>query len=145
MILTLVLTIVLAVVVIALATYATAGLATSEITTERNESNAVTSAGLSWYIEELQSKRIEPSDPTACDDGVTLPTPAPVIVPVGALPANGLSVEIGCESIGEIGFHPAVRLTALGTTLQGTTRSIEVVAQVPRSQYTVQIYTWTAD
>lgn len=146
LVLTLILTVILAIVVIALATYATTGLATSQVTTNRTESNSVTSAGMSWYLEELQAKRAmaRPEDSSFCDNG-TPPTPPPIIAPPSVLPNIGASVAISCELIDEIGNHPTVRLTAVGLTAEGTQRSIEVIAQVPRSQYTIQIYSWDAD
>lgn len=146
LILTLILTVVLAVVTIALATYATTGLATSEITTNRTESSAVASAGMSWYLEELQAKRVgaRPEQPTECDDGSS-PTPPPVAPPTQVLPGIGATVQITCELITEIGFHPTVRLTAVGLTAEGMQRSIVAIVQVPRSQNTLQIYSWDAD
>lgn len=139
LVLTLVLTVVLSLVIIALATYAMTGLKTSPVTTRRTESNAVTSAGLAFYIEELASKRIEPSTAVECT------TTAQYSVPLGVLPPNGLSVEIHCDSTRQVGFHPTYQLVATGRTTDGTERSVVVVAQVPRKQYTVQVYSWTPD
>lgn len=138
LILTLILTVVLALIVLALATYATTGLATSEVTDGRNESNAVVSAGLTWYLEELSREDVlRPDDPLDC----SMPAPPPTAVPAGILPA-GAKVEVSCTTVAEVGNHPTVELLGVATTANGTTRTVKVVAQVPRDQNTVQVRSW---
>lgn len=136
LILTLMLTVILAIVVLALASWSIAGLKTSKVTTERNRSNAITSSSITWVVEEFAAKRVQPQiDCTAVDTVIP--------VPAGVAPSGNTSVL--CSPLPDIGFHPAVKLSALGTTADGTERTISVVAQVPREQYTVQVRSWTAD
>jgi len=140
LIFTLILTVALAVVALAIASFAATGLQTSKVTTSRTQSNAVTSAGLTWYLEELSAKRIGPENTAWCDQpGVT------VTVPAGVLPSAGASVDVTCTTQPEIGFHPTILLSAVGTIADGTRRPIEVVVQVPRADYAAHINSWSAD
>lgn len=135
LILTLLLTVVLAAVVLALGTYAATGLTTSRVTTERTESNAAASSGLSYVIEELAKKQIAPE--SDCD-GV-------IPVPAGVVSSTGATVTIVCATQAEIDNHPTLLLTSTGITADGTERVIEAVVQVPRTQYSVQVHSWSAD
>ncbi len=139
LILTLLLTVVLAVIVLALATYAAAGLATSRVTTQRTESNAVATDGLTWAIEEFAKKTLVPENDAHC-----AATPVALSPPSGLLDA-GSTVALTCTRQADIDDHPTVLLTADATLASGTNRTIEVVLQVPAAQRTTQVHSWVAD
>lgn len=134
LVLTLLLTVVLAAIVMMLATYATTGLTTSRITTDRTESNAAATAGLTWAIEEFAKKQIVPEDPADCDS-------APVTLPIPAGLADGVQVTCTTEAM-SAGSNPQVRLEATAPTARGGTRTIEVLLEVPAQQYTTQVNSW---
>ncbi len=136
LILTMIFTIVLALIVIAMAAFATTGLKTSNVTTERTESNAATSSALVWVIDALAEKSVRP-DLDCSELGPD------IAAPVNLLAAA--SATVTCTTQPDIDFHPTVLLTASGTTADGTQRQIEVVVQVPRADYTVQVRSWTVD
>jgi hypothetical protein len=140
LIITLILTVVLSVVVLAIATFAATGLRTSNVTTERTESNAVTASGLTWYIEELTAKRVTPDDLAWCSSSGVSNT-----VPSGVLSESGAGVVVECTTQALLEGHPTVLLSASGVTAAGTTRHIDTVVQVPLREYTSQIRSWTVD
>lgn len=145
LVLVLLLTVVLAIVALALAGFATVGLKTSNVATQRTESNSVASAGMFYVIEELSKKNIRTDTGTPGLD-CSSPTPLLLSVPPSVLPDAGSSITIECTLLPvEIDNHPTVELNAVGVTPEGVTRRIDVVAQVPRDDYTVQVYSWTAD
>jgi hypothetical protein len=134
LVITMLLTLVLAAIVLALASYAMVGVKTSKVTTERTESNAVSSSAVNWVIEEFAAKRLRPDLDCAVPDSV-------IAVPAGVSPSGTTSVT--CTPQPEIGFHPTVLLDAVGTTATGMDRPINVLVQVPRDQYTIQVRSWT--
>jgi Tfp pilus assembly protein PilX len=132
LVLAMVLTLVLAFVTIAIARYATVGLATSQTTSHRTRSNAAASAALQWAIDEFAAKRLYPGvDCTTADTTIA--------VPAAALPYG--SVTLTCGPSDEVGNHPTVDLTAIAT-VDGVTRTIDVLLQVPRDTYNAQIRSW---
>jgi len=135
LVLTLVLTVILAVVVLAIARYVTTGLQASEVTTERTETNAAASAALTWVIEEFSAKRLQPAADCSAYDTV-------LAVPAGVAPTGTTTVT--CSPLDEIGNHPAVELLAT-TTIGGVTRTIEVMLQVPLTDYNAQVRSWDAN
>lgn len=141
LVLTLILTTVLAVIVLALATYAVTGLRTSDVTTARTQNGTVTGAALDWYLEQLSNLSIEPSDqhPSLCPDAGTPPLQ---VVPVGVLAPYGQTATIECTSVRNIGFHPTFRLVANAVTVDGKQRTTEVIVQLPYDQRVAQIHSW---
>ncbi|MEQ8436298.1 MAG: hypothetical protein RIB65_02330 [Ilumatobacter fluminis] len=135
LVLTLLLTIVLAAIVLALATYAATGLRTSKVTAERTESNADASSAMTWAIEQFAKKQIKPEDSTCDDPLVGFEPPSGFVV--------GSTVTLACERAPlSDGNNPQVVLRSVAETADGTSRSIEVLLEVPAAQYTTQVNSW---
>lgn len=133
--LTLILVVVLALVVVAIADFAVTGLRTSEVSTRRTESNMDASAAITWVIEEFSAKRLVPSvDCTAPDTSIA--------VPPGVAP--GATVAVTCNPSDEADNYPAVDLVAVASSPEAT-RRIEVLLQVPRTDFNAQVRTWDVD
>ena len=124
--------------VLALATFATTGLKTSRVTTDLTEANAAASAGANWAIEELAKKQIAPENTVDCDA-----TPVDLGAPAGLFGSEIAALDVTCTTQAEIDDHPVVLLTAVATTVDGMTRTVDAVIQVPRADYTAQVHSWT--
>jgi Tfp pilus assembly protein PilX len=71
LVLALVLTVVLSIIVLGLATYVSTGLRTSKVSTDRTETTAAATAGIYFVVERLST-----SSPFACDAAFAVPTAA---------------------------------------------------------------------
>jgi Tfp pilus assembly protein PilX len=133
LILTLVLSVVLSLVVIGLATFAATGLATSDVTTERNAVVASATAAVQYEIEELAHKRSEP-----CSDADTqIPLP-------GALAINDASLTLWCRPAGWFDGHPAAVLEATASNPQ-TSVTVSALVEVPRGKWRADVVGWSVD
>lgn len=120
LILSLILTVVLAVIVIAIAGFVTVGLKTSRVTDHRNETNADGAAVITWAMEEFRAGTF---DLTSCGPNPGLDIPVP-----GVIAVNGATTTLRCETTTAAGSFPIVYLRATASD-GGTTRSVEAVAQ----------------
>lgn len=98
LVLALVLTVVLSLVVVGLATYVSTGLRTSEVSTERTETTAAATAGLYFVVERLST-----TDPIACD--------ASFGVPASATPGD-IGVTVACEKVSTTESPAVYRLSS---------------------------------
>lgn len=130
LVLTLLLTVVLSVVVLALATYSTVGLATSRVTTDRSRGNAAASAALTWVIEELAAKRLTVDE---CDGGtITFPS---------GLIDDGTATTVTCSPGAEVNDSPTVALA--GRAVGGVETRIVAEIQLPGDRYEAPVLSWT--
>jgi hypothetical protein len=132
LVLTILLTVVLAAIVLALATYSIAGLRSSDITTQRIEDDVAMTNAVNWAVEEFAAKHLLPDD--ACGESPTV-----IDIPNGLVDGAGLACEQEVES--EAG-HPQVRLIATVTSASGQERFSEVVLEVPIMSFEAHIRSW---
>jgi hypothetical protein len=139
LILTLILTVVMAVIGIALARYASVGLRTSGITDLRSETNADGAAVVTWAMEELRFGNLDVA--VDCPSGgktIDLTSEGPINV-------NGSVVQLTCSSDAATGAFPVVTLSATATK-NGVTREVLAVAQVaPPPDMAVRALDWSVD
>jgi hypothetical protein len=120
LVLTLILTVVLGAVVIALAGFATVGLRTSHITDSRSETNADGAAAITWAMEAFRDTSLSLTD---CGQG----SASALIVP-SAIAVNGSTITLTCEVTAPDGAFPVVHLRATAQN-DGSQRNVEAVAQ----------------
>lgn len=139
LILTLLLTTILALVVIALAQYASTGLKTSDVASLRTETNFDAASAASWAIEELAKKQLDP-------DADCAPAPSTSVVPVPAgLVPNGYTVSLTCAQTTPIAGEPVVHLISTVTDGAGVRRFVETTVEVPRYTHGARIADWRVD
>lgn len=139
LVLTLVFTVILAAVVIAIANFATTGLKTSSVATLRTDTNADASATVSWAIEQFAKKQLQPD--ADCGDA---PVSLPITIPSGLLP-NGYTATLTCAQTTPIATEPVVHLVASVTPSSGITRIVEATVEVPQFTHGARIADWRVD
>ncbi|MDW3215415.1 MAG: hypothetical protein R8G01_15545 [Ilumatobacteraceae bacterium] len=139
LVLTLVFTVILAVVVIAIANFATTGLKTSSVATQRTDTNADASATMSWAIEQFSKKQLLPD--ADCGDA---PASQPIVVPTALLP-NGYTATLTCSQTTPIATEPMVHLVARVTPSGGAPRTVEATVEVPKYTHGARIADWRVD
>lgn len=137
LVLTLILVTVMAVVVIALAQYVTVGLRTSNVASERTETNADAANAVNWAIEEFAKKQLRPDD--SCG---AAPAYLAISVPSG-LASNGTTLSLECAQTNPITGEPVVHLIATSTGDQE--RMIQATVEVPRYSHGARISDWRVD
>lgn len=137
LVLTLILITVMAVVVIALAQYVTVGLKTSDVASERTETNADAANAMNWAIEQFAKKQLRPDD--SCGEA---PTYAGISVPAG-LASNGTALSLECAQTNPITGEPVVHLIVMSTGVQE--RMIQATVEVPRYSHGARISDWRVD
>lgn len=137
LVLTLVLVMVMAVIVMALARYVTVGLKTSDVASERTETNADASNVMNWAIEEFAKKQLQPDD-----DCGAAPDYLPITVP-GGLASNGSTTTLECAQTNPITGEPVVHLVAASNGMQ--TRVVEATIEVPRYSHGARVSDWRVD
>lgn len=130
MVLTLVLTTVLALVAIGLSTYVITALQASRVTDERTRYSAASAAALHWQIEELTTKRSLP-----CTSTSTISVPAPVA-------AEAEAVVLTCTPGPVLDGHPTVVLTSVASSDRGPVAEIVTRVQVPVMSYEAHVIAW---
>lgn len=120
LVLTLILTVVLAAVVIALAGFVTVGLRTSKVTDARSQTNADAAAAVTWAMEGFRTSSRTMSSCTGLSNVETVPN---------AVAVNGSAVTLQCEVTAPSGAFPVVHLVAIATR-NNVRRNVEAVAQV---------------
>jgi Tfp pilus assembly protein PilX len=130
MVLTLVLTTVLALIAIGLSTYVMTALRASRVTDERTRYSAASAAALQWQIEEMTTKRSVP-----CASPQTITVPAPVV-------ADARSVSLSCVPGSALDGHPTVVLTSVASSAQGPVTEIVARVQVPVMSYETHVIAW---
>ena len=139
LVLTLILTVVMSVIVLAVASYATVGLTTSAVASERTETNADSSNVMSWAIEQFAKKQFRPEDPADCADA---PAYASIVPPPG-LATNGSTTTLQCARTNPMNGEPVVHLIARSTGTQ--TRVVEATVEVPQYTHGARISDWRVD
>ena len=139
LVLTLILTMVMSVIVLAVASYATVGLRTSAVASERTETNADSSNVMSWAIEQFAKKQFRPEDPADCDDAPAYAS----IVPPPELATNGSTTTLQCARTNAMNGEPVVHLIARSTGSQ--TRVVEATLVVPQYTHGARISDWRVD
>ncbi len=139
MILTLVFTVILASVILAMANYATTGLATSDVPTYRTDTNFDASSTVTWAIEELTKKQLTPD----ADCGYA-PAYDPIPLPSGLVP-NGYSAALTCAQTTPITGEPVVHLISTVTSASGSSRFVEATIEVPRYVHDARVADWRVD
>ena len=137
LVLTLLLVTVMAVVVIALAQYVTVGLKTSDVASERTETNADAASAMNWAIEQFAKKQLRPDD--SCGEA---PAYAGITVPAG-LASNGTALSLECAQTNPITGEPVVHLVAMSTGVQD--RMIQATVEVPRYSHGARVSDWRVD
>lgn len=137
LVLTLILVTVMAVIVIALAQYVTVALATSDVASERTETNADAASAMNWAIEEFAKKQLRPDD--SCG---AAPAYAEISVPSG-LATNGTALTLECAQTTPITGEPVVHLVA--TSAGAQERVIEATVEVPRYSHGARVSDWRVD
>jgi hypothetical protein len=137
LVLTLILVTVMAVVVIALAQYVTVALTTSDVASERTETNADAASAMNWAIEQFAKKQLRPDD--SCG---AAPSYLSIAVPSG-LASNGTAVTLECRQTNPITGEPVVHLVAMSTGVQE--RMIQATIEVPRYSHGARISDWRVD
>jgi Tfp pilus assembly protein PilX len=138
LVLTLVFTVVLAVVVLALAEYATVGLRTSRAATMRTETTADASSAVSWAIERFAKKELTPA--VDCDKA---PYYREITLPAGLLSA-GVTVDLTCAETTPMTGEPVIHLIAV-TTSGPSTRTVEATVEVPSYLHGARVADWRVD
>lgn len=139
LVLTLILTVVMSMIVLGVSSYATVGLRTSEVASERTETNADSSNVMSWAIEQFAKKQFRPEDPADCADA---PAYASIVPPPG-LATNGSTTTLECARTNPINGEPVVHLIARSTGTQ--TRVVETTLEVPQYTHGARISDWRVD
>lgn len=138
LVITLVLSVILAVLVLALANFVTVGLRTSDVASERTESNADASAVMSWAVEQFAKKQLTPGgDCGEAPTYVTIPT-----VPA-SLSVNGSTTTLECAQTNPITGESAVHLIARSTGVQA--RVVEATVLVPLYSHGARVADWRVD
>ena len=137
LVLTLILVTVMAVVVVALASYVTVGLKTSDVASERTETNADAANVMNWAIEQFAKKQLRPDD-----DCGEAPGYLPIVSP-GGLASNGSSTTLQCAQTTPITGEPVVHLVA--RSIGDQTRVIETTVEVPRYSHGARVSDWRVD
>lgn len=118
LVLTLIFTVVLAVIALALAQYAAVGTGTSSTTDLRSETNADAAATVTWAMEAFRVGDLTTDNCLVATD-ITPTTPTNV---------NGSSVTLTCFSTAPTGYYPIVQLEAVAVK-EGVTRRVQAVVQ----------------
>jgi Tfp pilus assembly protein PilX len=137
LVLTLILTVVLAALVIVLAQYATTGLKTSAVTDARTATNADGAAAINWAIEELVAGRLGES---GCADA---PASHELSEPSGVVPSR-LDVTLTCSNADPVGDHPTFKFVALTTNAEQE-RRVEAVVEFDAATSAVRTVDWEVD
>lgn len=136
LVITLMLTVILAVVVLALARYVTTGLRTSDTATVRTDTNFDASNVMNWAIEEFSKKNLRPED---CGE-------APAYVELNGfssdLTTNGSTTKLECAQTLP-SAEPVVHLIA--TSVSDQTRVVEATLTVPRYAPGARVSDWRVD
>lgn len=130
MVLTLVLTTVLALIAIGLSTYVITAMRASRVTDERTRYSAASSAALQWHIEEMTTKRALP-----CASSATIDVPAPVA-------SDAAAVSLTCAPGPALDGHPTVILTSVASSGSGPVAQVVARVQVPVMSYEAHVITW---
>jgi hypothetical protein len=133
----LILVVVMSAIVVALASYVTVGLRTSDVASGRTESNADSANVMNWAIEQFAKKQLRPDD--SCGDA---PTYLTIPVPIGLL-LNGSTTTLVCAQTNPIAGEPIVHLVATSTGVQ--TRVVEATIEVPRYTHGARVADWRVD
>jgi Tfp pilus assembly protein PilX len=131
LVLAIVLTSVLAIVAISIATYVATGLRNSNAVSDRLGADTAAAAGLDFWIEELAHKRATPCT-----------APTPITVPPGL--AGGSTVTATCTPTTPVEGHPTVIITVEALTPADVRGRIVATVQVPAFDYTTRILDWTS-
>lgn len=126
LVLTLILTVVMGTIVLAIAGYATAGLRASGVTTDRILSNADASNAASWVVEEFAKRTIDPSD--VCTDAALYSEYAEISIPASVV-RNGTTVTARCGRATDFEIYRTYHLVVESHGLQ--TRTVEALVEVP--------------
>jgi hypothetical protein len=138
LVLTLIFTVVLAFVVLALAEYAGTGLRTSRVATMRTETTADASSAVSWAIERFAKKELTP-------DGACFEAPSYKEIPLpGGLLSVGVTVELRCAETTPMTGEPVIHLIA-ETHSGPSTRTVEATVEVPSYLHGARVADWRVD
>lgn len=144
LILTLVFTVVLAVIVLALANYVAVGLRTSDTTDLRSETNADGAAVVTWAMEEFRLGNLDVSADCPSNDPMA-GTPIPLSAVDSSINVNGSELELFCSTRVATGSFPVITLAATATK-DGVRREVLAVAQIaPPPQSAVRALDWSVD
>lgn len=131
LVLAIILTAVLAVVAISVATYVATGLRNSNAVAERLEASAAAEAGLDYWIEELTHKRAMPCT-----------VAGPITVPSAV--ASGSEITGTCTPREQVHGHPTVIITVDAVSPTDVRSRVVATVQVPVSDYTTRILDWSS-
>lgn len=135
LVLTLLLTVVLATIALALATYATAGARASRVTTELTQDNVAATGAITWAIEEFAAKRLTP-DGDCAQEAVGLDLPAGLV--------DGVDLTCAIADDSALG-NPQVLLEAGSAGRRTSRNAVSALVEVPTQQYLAQVNAWSAD
>ena len=138
LVLTLIFTVVLAFIVLALAEYAGTGLRTSRVATMRTETTADASSAVSWAVERFAKKELTP-------DADCLEAPNYKDIPLpGGLLTVGVTVELRCAETTPMTGEPVIHLIA-ETHSGPSTRTVEATVEVPSYLHGARVADWRVD
>jgi Tfp pilus assembly protein PilX len=129
--LTIILTSVLAIVAISIATYVTTGLRNSNAVSDRLEASMAAEAGFDYWIEELTHKRVMPCS-----------TSGPITIPSGI--AGASTVTGTCVPVTPIEGHSTVIISVEALTTAEVRSRVVATVQVPALDYTTRIVDWSS-
>jgi Tfp pilus assembly protein PilX len=129
--LTIILTSVLAIVAISIATYVATGLRNSNAVSDRLEARIAAEAGFDYWIEELTHKRALP-----CITG------GPITIPSGV--AGASTVTGTCVPTAPIEGHSTVIISVEAVTPAEVGSRVVATVQVPALDYTTRIVDWSS-
>lgn len=137
LILTLILVVIMSVIVVGLLQFVTVGLTTSDVASERTETNADSSNVMHWAIEQFAKKQYTPDG----DCG-----PAPTYLSIAVPPeivSNGSATTLECAQTNPINGEPVVHLIARSTGDQ--LRVVEATVETPQYSHGARVADWRVD